>query len=482
MFVRSPFVVAALWCSAAVLPVSPTYAQQSAALERQAIVNRHRVRSMLAAAMADGKLQRKEQYEILLKASNLLSPPELQGLQRTLDEAASRQEARLRQAQATGQAEPKLSATLTGFIVPTAQEEAAEPGRSGPDSSRGQAPPNPTGQASNGNGPPAPPEAADKASPFHEEAEPIDRGYLVEELTKDVEPGKLAEPGEPDVQYDITMDELTGFASPESSLFEGWHRLEFTTGIDAFKGPLDLDNQNGNFGIRFGINGGFALHPSSGYGIQAGTTEVLSDFHGTRFTGATIRAQNFTTVGIFQRHPLIAPNLSWGFAFDWLHDRYYSSMDMTQWRIKFAYDWDCCQEFGLWATIGGRGHYATIGSPGVGLSTEHFKPISQGNFYYRRYWENGAKTSCWIGMAEKPTEVILGTDAQIPLTDRIALTGEVSYFLPTASGPSGQEEEMWNVSIGVVITPGRLGNHGRPEQFDAFFPVANNGTFGIRRF
>lgn len=477
MCTRSPLWLAALLLSSAALWASSLYAQQPAELERQAIVNRQRVRAMLAAALADGVLSRKEQYAILLEARDLLSPPELRGLQRTLDEAAAKRETPEKVADLRSAATEDVSATLTGFIVPASQEEAAES-----DKTTGDGPPRPEDPEPSAEEPAKGRDVVhshESGSPFKTEGsepEPIDPGYLVKELTKDVAPETEI------VEGDIEFETATIFADPDEWFYNGWRRLKFYSTIDAFKGPVDLDNQNGNFGIRFAFNGGFPLHPPSGFGLQVGTSEVLSDFHGTRFTGATIRSQNFTTVGLFQRHPMAAPNLSWGFAFDWVHDRYFSTLQMSQWRIKLAYDWDCWREFGLWATIPDSGDYARVGSDGAGYSIEHFKPIAQGNFYYRRYWENGGRTSCWLGVAEKPTEVILGGDAEIPLTERIALTGEMTYFLPTASGIAGQEEEMWNVSVGLVFTPGRLGNHGRPGQFDAFLPLANNGTFGVRRF
>jgi hypothetical protein len=51
---------------------------------RAAVAGRQKVRASLAIAMADGRLSRMEQYSILLKAKELLSPGELGGLQATM--------------------------------------------------------------------------------------------------------------------------------------------------------------------------------------------------------------------------------------------------------------------------------------------------------------------------------------------------------------------------------------------------------------
>ena len=41
---------------------------------------------------------------------------------------------------------------------------------------------------------------------------------------------------------------------------------------------------------------------------------------------------------------------------------------------------------------------------------------------------------------------------------------------------------MWNVSVGIEIAMQPGNNRGRTNRFAPFFPLANNGTFAIRRF
>jgi hypothetical protein len=54
--------------------------------------------------------------------------------------------------------------------------------------------------------------------------------------------------------------------------------------------------------------------------------------------------------------------------------------------------------------------------------------------------------------------------------------------LPSASDVRGQDEEMWNVSLGIEITLGHGRNHCLARGLAPMFPLANNGTFAVRRF
>jgi hypothetical protein len=53
-------------------------------------------------------------------------------------------------------------------------------------------------------------------------------------------------------------------------------------------------------------------------------------------------------------------------------------------------------------------------------------------------------------------------------------------MLPSASGPGGQGEEVWNVSFGVEVVPG--GITARPGKYFPLLPLADNGNFAVRRF
>ena len=245
---------------------------------------------------------------------------------------------------------------------------------------------------------------------------------------------------------------------------------------------MDLDNANGNFGTSFAVNGGFLVAPRLGIGLQAGTSAVLSDFHGTRFTGDKIRTQNFTTVGLYQQVPVGERRLKWGFAFDWLWDDYYDQIRLGQWRVKLGYDLNCFNEVGIWAVIPNNPSQVRIQDAPGQFHFERFEPLAQGNFYLRHLWQNGGETTGWVGLVEEPGEFRFGADGRIPLTSRLAMVGNFNYVLPDARGDRGQDEEMWQVSVGVEFTPfGREDACGKSGSAP-LFPVANNGTFAVRRF
>lgn len=294
---------------------------------------------------------------------------------------------------------------------------------------------------------------------------------------------------QPDITY---TDGLKGLQEPEepscgcgeTNLFEqcwcswrNWGHLSLFGGVDAFKGPLDLNGGNGNFGVDAGINAAFPLARQWGIGMQAGTAEVLSDFHGTQFTGAGSRRQNFTTVGLFQYDTFGCEGLKWGFTFDWLFDHYFDSLTFQEWRVKLAYEWDD-HEVGIWSVIPGGGGRAQL----TPVDSNVFEPIAQGNFYYRHYWWGDSSTTAWIGLAEHPGEFIFGADSRIAVSERVNLVGTFNYILPNASGGlTGRSDEMWNLSVGIEIVPRQQGVDCRHEKFVPFLPVADNGTFAIRR-
>jgi len=258
--------------------------------------------------------------------------------------------------------------------------------------------------------------------------------------------------------------------------------IQFSTTVDAFQGPMDLDGLNANYGVRFAVNGALPISRRFGLGAQAGTSGVVADFYGTQFTGSRVRSQNFTTVGIFQRLCLGPKALKYGFAFDWLFDEYYASFTMSQWRVKLAWEVSPLAEIGLWSTIPNDGDHALLGAGTEHPTLDAFKPFAQGSLYWRRCWANGTTTTAWIGIAEEPGEWVFGGDARIPMGPRLAFVGNVHYIAPSAEGIPAQEEEVWNVSLGLEWTPGACTNRCRVGKFRPLFRLADNGMFAVRRY
>ena len=260
-----------------------------------------------------------------------------------------------------------------------------------------------------------------------------------------------------------------------------WVDVDCSTSVDGFKGPIDFANANGNFGLKFGINGAVALLPRLGIGLQAGTSEVLSNLKGSPFPepNATNRSQEFVTVGMFQRINRENGALTWGFAYDWLFDQYYSDFAFGQWRVKGAWEFNPCDEIGLTAAIPEHGDSGEIPDFFGGTDVLHFKPISQGYLYWRHTWENEASVTGRAGVAERPGEFVFGGESRVPVTKNLALTSDFTYIMPNASGGAvGQTEEIWNVSFGIEFVPG--GFNRCCGRFQPFLPVADNGSMAVR--
>jgi len=258
--------------------------------------------------------------------------------------------------------------------------------------------------------------------------------------------------------------------------------IQLSTTVDAFQGPMDLDGLNANYGVRFAVNGALPISRAFGIGAQAGTSGVIADFYGTEFTGSRERTQNFTTVGVFQRLCLGGRALKYGLAFDWLFDEYYASFTMSQWRVKVAYEVSPVAEIGLWSTIPNDGDHALLGIDPQVPVLNAFKPFAQGSLYWQRCWANGTTTTTYAGIAEEPGEWVFGGDARIPMGPRLAFVGNVHYIAPSAEGVPAQEEEVWNVSLGLEWTPGACANRCRVGQFRPLFRLADNGLFAVRRY
>jgi len=449
---RLQFATAALLAALAFGGVSTTKAADPDV--RAAIMGRQKMRAELAAALSEGNLTPSEQYRLLLKAKQVLSPADFEGFQRTLDRMAS---SSIGIAPARERPAAKVRGSLRSLL--TKEEDDETKGVSF--ESEEEIIPAPK---------PAP---AAPGTPFLEE-----------------EGGEVARAG-------VVGDPCCGpadAACSDGSLFDEIGRMgrggrldiSIFTAMDAFKGPLDLADLNGNFGIRFGINGAMPLSRRGGLGIQGGTSATIADFHGTPYLNTPAengpRTQQFVTVGLFQRVQTRVGGLGWGFAYDWLFDDYIanSTMQFGQWRVKLAYELSPWNEIGIWSAIHDRGVNAIIGPPESFLEAQ-FRPLTQGNLYWRHTWMNEASVTGRFGIAEEPGEFVFGADSRLPISQRLALIGGFNYVLPSArGGQNGREEEMWNVSVGIEFVPGgahRCASH----RFAPFLPLADNGSFGIHR-
>jgi len=478
---------------------------------RSAVAGRQQVQAALAVAMADGALSKWEMHSIIRKGKKALSPGELQGLQRRLDDLYAAGSSTLAFPAGTGGEVVLSTSTRQTFASADPAEKPVTGTGTGAASIAQTAlvATDESGTAETAVYDPAADLAAEE-SPFRDEPLPeADPQQGLQEVPATVmpdAPGCFAEgisEGFP-VIYEGCGKPMGPFGHRVGMLAHNLGSLamvgasnlfvqscdpcgmelpdiRFQTAVDAFKGPIDLDGFNGDFGVRFAINAGFPISQAWGLGLQVGTSGIVSNFHGTQFTGSRARSQSFTTVGMFQRAPWGAQRLKYGFAFDWLYDRYYWPFRMSQWRVKLAYDWSPCTEIGMLATIPNDGDTAWLDHGSNVFSEERFKPIAQGSLYYKRCWSNGTEATFLLGIAEDPGHFLFGSDVRIPVSYRWSVVGNVNYIEPSASGAWGRDEEIWNVSLGIELKFGG-GNHCLNKSYAPMFRLADNSTFAIGRF
>ena len=265
-----------------------------------------------------------------------------------------------------------------------------------------------------------------------------------------------------------------GACGPCGPCYNWYDYLTIFSAIDAFKGPLDLDGLNGNFGKRVGVNLALPLYAPWGLGAQIGSSAGWYDYKGTLYTGSGDRFQNFSTVGIFQRSPM---GLNWGAVYDFMIDDYYSNFRFEQIRGAISYNWNPWNELGVWMSIPQKKDSAVVGAPPVNNT---FEPLMQGAVYWQHAWNDGAWTRAHVGLAEQPGDIVWGSSSQVAINDFAALTGGFHYVLPSAGGNTGREEEMWNVSVGVTFFPGSA-RRAATSPLAPLLPMADNGNFGVWR-
>jgi len=419
---------------------------------RAAVTGRQKIREELSTALAKGYLTRMEQYRILLHAKEVLNADDLHGLEQTLDRTAT-QQASARQAKAAARSKAPVQQSTniaeSGTITPSKYEE---------------------------------PNIAEMpvVEPMRKKATALSNSPSVEEIPSGI--------GQPSIHLESDDPEGCGCDPDECPTRRRWLNIDFISSIDAFKGPVDLANSNGNFGTRLGVNAAMPILPRLGVALQAGTSVVLSNLKGSNFPqqNAIIRDQVFTTVGMFQRIKREEGAFTWGFAYDWLFDDYYSNFHFGQWRVKAAYEPDPCNEFGIQASLPEHGSSATLTDFLGNTDILSFKPITQGNLYWKHTWSNEASLTGRFGLAERPGEFVFGAESRVPLTKNLALTSDFSYIMPSAAGGlnaslegSGQAQEVWNVSVGIEIALGGF-SHGCASRFQSFLPVADNGSLAVR--
>jgi hypothetical protein len=267
---------------------------------------------------------------------------------------------------------------------------------------------------------------------------------------------------------------------PRDPCCDGWGATVFST-VNGFKGPTDVDGNNGDFGASVGANLGFALLREAGIGFQAGTSLTVSDFRGTPYTGARSREQEFTTMGFFHNADC-GGGWNGGAVYDLLDDDYFVDFHFGQVRAQLGYQFQC-NDIGVSFTVP---VFGTVTSTPA-LPGNRFEPFSQILGYWQHTWATGTTTEFRLGAPTDPNagELILGASATCPLNCRTGLMGGFSYVAPTAPGSNatalGRSGEVWSLYTGIAIALGPAAREGCPSRFSPLLPVADQGSMGITR-
>ena len=265
-----------------------------------------------------------------------------------------------------------------------------------------------------------------------------------------------------------------------------WSRFDFFAGAMAFKGPMNFANVNGvgddrngsgSFGIYEGFNEGRSLKRWLGWDIaaQLGVRATQSNLSGAEFTGET-RNQVFVTWGLFRR---VDYGFQYGFVVDYLNEDWYFQGDLTQIRGELSWNTGRCHVFGyqFMASTGDDTSSTVVrdGSGAIVNGSVTFESTDQYRLFYRRTLNGSGAFDAFAGWTDRD-DGLIGTTLNLPLRQKLGLQTGVTYLVPNGGS---NEEESWNLSLGVVFRPG--GIHGGGRYCRPMFDVADNGTFMMDR-
>lgn len=268
-----------------------------------------------------------------------------------------------------------------------------------------------------------------------------------------------------------------------------------TFGFDSFQGYNDLIE--GNFGAVTGVN--FAMPipgvRDRGFGWQLGTTYGVYDFDGRVVAHeSTSQQQIFVTTGFFHKAQE-GQRLSYGIVYDWMINDQWGLFATTptlgQWRGQAEYALSNSNAVGVYACLRDRTSAQTIiDDPDVVLvSTRAF---NQASVFWHHKFESGADSRLWFGVPEhlrydgdgSLLDWIIGANIEVPLSERLALYGNVEYGHPSSgAGVEASAEQYYNIGAGVVWY---FGGHARKSSingncWEPYMPMANNSNFLVEQ-
>ncbi|QDT68539.1 hypothetical protein MalM25_14620 [Planctomycetes bacterium MalM25] len=246
--------------------------------------------------------------------------------------------------------------------------------------------------------------------------------------------------------------------------------LTFDGGVHAFKNPLDVGRDRGNFGLNLGVNvgGQMTWFGAPGLGYQIGGRFASSQLHGDATSGTSdSHTQTFFTAGLFRRKPV---GLQYGVVYDMLHDERQGTMDFGQIR-------------GLISVTNPRGHEIgfqfTSETTNAQLNGVTYQPLDQYLLFYRLHGCQGGEFRVKGGF-DSDSKGIVGADFSVPLTDRWSLETGFTYVIPEEDNAGvGAQEEAWNVGMNMVWHYGCRAKKSYQSPYRPMFRVADNSSLII---
>jgi hypothetical protein len=277
--------------------------------------------------------------------------------------------------------------------------------------------------------------------------------------------------------------------------------LQVFSGFDAFKGISDSNEESNfltnpsksNFGGLVGLNAALTLPFMSEFGIgwQVGGSFGNYDWDGTE-QGSSSEQQTFITTGFYRKGCQDDP-LSFGIVYDWMISQNWgvdgTSPTISQWRGQVEYAFCACDSLGVYGTLRDKTYTDTPTTGDVN------RAINQIDLFWCHKFESGSQFRFWFGMPERdrldPTyggtlgEWIIGLEAQVPLSESVALYGSMQYMRPSASPAStsfvgaAAQEQAYDLSFGLVWYVGGSAKASSccSDVASPYMPVANNRNF-----
>ena len=256
---------------------------------------------------------------------------------------------------------------------------------------------------------------------------------------------------------------------------QGYHwidTLSLHVGVQGFKNGINR-GQSGSFGFMQGVNWGSPwVFAPLGMNTQIGFRGSQSDFHGADFTTEQ-RGQYFFTAGFYKKN-----RHGWqgGIVFDYLHDDWYTTIDLTQVRGELSLGSPTGSSLGF-AFAQAMSEDETTSVLGGQSIVESWATQD----YYTMFWEYQSNQHRYgklriLGGATGESDAIFGTLMKIPLLDNWSLESEFTYVVPTeGAAQGGTQNESWNVAFNLVWYPAR--SMGRVNYaMSPMFDVAGNGS------